>query len=271
MGQKSNVQTLRFPAKNNLLTTININNPKYNLLLVLFIKSIDVIFKKRNIFLINTIILFSGNRLKLKLNFFFGTSKIIRLKKKKFKSFNKKKNSFTCLNRILKKLVCKFKLNSLTVVLCNLNVKLDSKLLTFFYIKFKTYINLLFNKRFYLYLDFIKVLCLLKKNFNLTLLLSFLAEIFCFLSKKTHVQFISFLTQVFNIFFALKKDQRILGVKLLINGKIKGADRASSEIIKVGDINIQALKQNLLFDVQHIYTRYGVFGLRAWVTLSEVN
>jgi len=112
---------------------------------------------------------------------------------------------------------------------------------------------------------------LLKKNFNLTLLLSFLAEIFCFLSKKNHVQFLSFLKLVFNLFFALKKDQCILGVKLLINGKIKGADRASSEIIKVGDINIQALKQNLLFDVQHVYTRYGVFGLRAWVTLSEIN
>lgn len=63
----------------------------------------------------------------------------------------------------------------------------------------------------------------------------------------------------------------INGLKLIVNGKIKGKLRASFSCIKIGSVPIQTISKNIDFAQLHIYTLYGAFGLKIWVCHNKNN
>jgi hypothetical protein len=57
----------------------------------------------------------------------------------------------------------------------------------------------------------------------------------------------------------------INGLKLIVNGKIKGKLRSSFSSVKSGSVPIQTINKNIDFAQIHVYTLYGAFGLKLWV------
>jgi ribosomal protein S3 len=57
----------------------------------------------------------------------------------------------------------------------------------------------------------------------------------------------------------------ILGVKLIISGKIKGKPRSTTTCIQVGSVPSQSLAKDISFSKIHVYTLYGSFGFKIWV------
>jgi len=55
---------------------------------------------------------------------------------------------------------------------------------------------------------------------------------------------------------------KIVGVKLLINGKLKGKLRSSSLTINKGRIGAQVLSNDIEFAKVHVNTMYGCFGFQ---------
>jgi ribosomal protein S3 len=67
------------------------------------------------------------------------------------------------------------------------------------------------------------------------------------------------------IFKKLAINSSIKGMKLLINGKLKGKSRASSVIVNHGGVANQTIITDIDFAITHIYTRLGAFGMRIWI------
>ena len=55
------------------------------------------------------------------------------------------------------------------------------------------------------------------------------------------------------------------GIKFKINGKLKGKMRASNNLITYGKIPNQSIGINIEYSLIHTFTRYGAFGMQAWV------
>ena len=126
----------------------------------------------------------------------------------------------------------------------------------------------MFSRRFSFFLDFIKILSLFSTSqISAQIFLLFLQKIFKNLTKKTHNQFLSFLKTCFTLLiYGLKSTNSIKGIKLLINGKLKGKPRSDSTLILVGNVSNQTLDSKIDFSKIHVYTVYGVFGLKLWVS-----
>jgi len=94
------------------------------------------------------------------------------------------------------------------------------------------------------------------------------------LRKKKHSSFISFIKRFFSVLiFSIPEQTKIFkynhnpikGIKFLINGKIKGKARSSTTCVTLGQVPIQTLDSNIDFSKVHVFTIYGVFGLKLWV------
>jgi ribosomal protein S3 len=55
---------------------------------------------------------------------------------------------------------------------------------------------------------------------------------------------------------------RVRGIKFVINGKIKGKTRSSSNIISFGKIPTQSISKVVDYSNIHVFTVYGVFGFK---------
>jgi ribosomal protein S3 len=65
--------------------------------------------------------------------------------------------------------------------------------------------------------------------------------------------------------FEGKNKKSILGIKLIVSGKIKGKPRSSTTCIQVGSVPSQSLDKDVDFSKLHVYTLYGVFGFKIWI------
>jgi len=135
---------------------------------------------------------------------------------------------------------------------------------------FKKFKNVLFIRRFNFFIDFLKMTALfLKAAIPLNTYVLFLGQIFKYLTKRHHNRYISFLKYLFQTLLTFFKNKSylnpILGVKCLLKGRLRGKDRASSSIIKVGVIPTQSLGKKIFFHKIHIYTVYGVYGFKVWL------
>ena len=98
-----------------------------------------------------------------------------------------------------------------------------------------------------------------------------LGQIFRILPKSKHGRFLVFLKLLFKNLLLASKDfnnkglKSILGVKLIISGKIKGKPRSSTTCIQVGSVPSQSLNKDVSFSKIHVYTLYGAFGFKIWV------
>lgn len=192
-----------------------------------------------------------------------------------------KKDSYTLFNNSLNRLILKqfkFLKNKLIVFnFKNLNNFLTKQSLRFLYKKLKRFEKSLFDRRKPLFIDLIKISSLFIYNkVNAEFFLNILAETFGLILKKNHSKFLRFIKLFFKIICSQKEylskktglylNNPILGLKLLINGKLRGKPRASTVLIEVGSVPLQTLNMEIEFSKKHVYTRYGAFGFQLWVS-----
>ena len=195
--------------------------------------------------------------------------KKVNLKKIKFnnklkKNFNKIKNIFNSLKF--------FKNNIVIFTFINLNIFLKKK---------KKYIELFFNalknvglkvfpRRLRFFLEFIQLSILFLENkIQIKFFISIFCEIFKILIKKLHSKFFIFINKYLNFLITNPlKEKNLLGIKFILNGKLKGKMRSNSYTFIAGTIPIQSFKAGIDFAKSHIYNRYGVFGLKIWIYKS---
>ena len=273
MGQTSNVLSLRLQNQNINLLSEEKNNFFY---CFNFLNILQKSLSNKNVLLTNYNLNFFQNSLFFNLTVFFRT---VKTKKYKLLLTNKKKiqlnnlyiNQKLKINTIFLNQFCLLKKNLNIVTVKNLNKEINPRLIKFVYIQFKRNLNILFSRRFNLFIDFIKMSSLfIEKKINSKNYLLLLSQIFRLLPKKKHTRFFFFIKELFTKIIKKKTNlkKKILGMKFLVNGKILGKLRSSSKLISVGSIPIRTINADILFSQNHVYTLYGAFGFKLWVHYS---
>ena len=265
MGQKSNIITLRKNQDKDFLS----HNTKFNFIILNFINSLKVLMNKRSIFLINTDFTYNCNKIYLKFVVFYSTRKLNSYRK--FTSKKKSKTYALPLNNILSRIQ---KLSKTTLIFTQFKVLTikNKDLVQLFYNNFKKFAGVLFDKRYNLFLDFIKIASLFfEKKISTKILLHMLGKIFCFLQKKRHSQFFVFIEKLFNLFLINTKNEgsNIRGIRFLVSGKLLGKAMASRQLINIGCVPTQTYKEHIDFEQLHVYTLYGVFGFKIWIAKKK--
>lgn len=267
MGQKSNLTTIRKFLKHiNLLTF----SSKEFLIGFNLLEFFNRFCNLKNIFVVNTALNFIGTKAYLTLLIFVRSVKIKKLQKRiKFQLSTKRKDSFkniTFFSQFFLKKLEQLKINflNLKIILINKQLIKEKKLLRFFYLRNQFFRESLFPRRYNLFFDFLKISCLLAlKKIPSKTFLYFLGQIFKFLPKKKHARFFSFVKKVFSLFFNVKTN--IMGLKLLIGGRLKGKLRKKKIFIQLGKIPSLTISKDIEFNRIHVFSKHGVFGFKFWV------
>jgi hypothetical protein len=123
-----------------------------------------------------------------------------------------------------------------------------------------------------LFLDFLKLTSsYILKKIDINSYSIVLGKIFRLLPKRHHGRYFSFIKHVFFVLIVQlkrvdEKYNQLLGIKFLINGRLKGKLMASSVLIQKGRIPTQSLEKKIQYASIPIFTSsLGVFGLKIWV------
>jgi hypothetical protein len=250
----------------NKYLNVSLINSKIILSNLNFIKNLKQSLKKKNIIVLEEKLNLLNNSSVLKINVFYRTNKICYYRRK-LKVSLKKKNFF--LNKLFKHSFKILKNSVNLIIIKNLNLYTCKKKLKFFYFKTKNFINILFLRRFNLFIDFVKITSLFtQSHIGPSSYIRILGEIFSRIQKNRHTKFIFLLKYVFKEMLCLK-NPNILGVKFILNGKIRGKEKASVVKFVLGKIPIQTIQSNIEFAKLHVYTLYGVFGFKLWINYSS--
>ena len=275
MGNKTNILTLR-PQNQLKYHRLDLNEFLYQYCLLKFF--IFLFFKKK-IFLTNSNIFLVENKIFLTFFLFFRVAKLIKFIKFKKKLILQKNKIKTILVKKISTLFNSFKIfkkNLIIFTIINLNffLKKKKKKITLFFKTLKKEGLKLFPRRFNFFLDFIQIsLLFLKQKIQAGFLIKIFAEIFRILQKKAHSKFFNFIIKYFKLLisesnYTLKGSKKIFslkGLKIIINGKLKGKPRSSNYIYTAGSVPIQTLNYNIEYSKTHVFTIYGVFGIKLWV------
>jgi len=269
MGQKTNVLTLRkTKSKLNLL----VENSKLFLYGFKFLKNFEKLLLGKGILLLEKTLNFENNQLFLTVTTFFRSSKTINYKRKGLKQ--KKSSALIFKNSSLASFINRqfFLFNSSLIVVNfkNLNKILNRRFVIYFFTIGKRFVGFLFNRRFNLFIDFLKLSAFFSESkVPSNSYLFVLGQIFRILPKRKHNRFLFFLKVIFTaIVETLPKNSQetsIKGIKFIVNGKLQGKTRADSRCIQVGSVPIQTISKNIDFSRLHVYTIYGAFGFQLWV------
>jgi small subunit ribosomal protein S3 len=60
------------------------------------------------------------------------------------------------------------------------------------------------------------------------------------------------------------------GIKVLISGRLGGAEMARSELYKDGRIPLHTLRANIDYAQEEAHTTYGRIGIKVWICKGEV-
>jgi len=254
--------------KINLLTI----NYKQFLYCFIFLKNLNFLFNHKGFFICDNILNVSENKIYITLYVLIQHFKFLFYKRKskvKFKVFYTK-SLIKKISSLFYKQLFILKSNLIVFNIRLLNKQIKKVILKLLVNNFKKFKNILFIRRFNFFIDFLKMTALfLKAAIPLNTYVLFLGQIFKYLTKRHHNRFISFLKYLFQTLLTYFKTKLhlnpILGVKCLLKGRLRGKDRASSSIIKVGVIPVQSLGKKIFFHKIHIYTIYGVYGLKVWL------
>ena len=260
MGQKSNVNTLR-PF--NKLSSNN-NNIKLSFLQIALIRSLKFLFKLKRIEISKISVSNSHNKIQAHFHVYFCTQRLIRFKKiKSVYAYQKK----IYISNLFKKILKLLKVSILEIKITNVNKLIDKNLVRKIFPIYKKYVNNLFDKKFYMCIDITKITALFLINeIDNNTFLSNLAKVFSTIHKKNHLRFFKLISTVFNFLITShQSNSKILGLKLLVSGKLRGKTMASKQIINYGSMPIQTLNKNICFERIHVYTMYGVFGFKLWI------
>ena len=267
MGQKAITLTLR---KHNERLDSRSLSPKEFTNSLTFMNTLKRSFEKKGVFVTYTNFNIIGKTSYLTMHLFYRTKILTKFRKKrarylkikilKFKRLKAKKNN--AIANLIKKT---FNTNAVVVKTSLINLYLKKKPLLYIYHKAKKYNKKLFSRRYTLYMDFMKLTRLFTiKKINVKAYLITLASVFKALHKKSHGLFFIFLKM---IIYRLIRDEksRILGVKVIVNGKLKGKQRSSSKTISVGKLGTQTISADMHFSRIHLFTLYGAYGIKFWV------
>ncbi len=61
----------------------------------------------------------------------------------------------------------------------------------------------------------------------------------------------------------------VIGVRIVVSGRLGGADMARTEAIKRGRIPLQTFRANIDYATQEAHLPFGVIGIKVWVYLGE--
>ena len=266
MGQKANLLTVR---KTRIQTNLLTSNPKLFVYGLLFVKFLEKLLRKKNVLLVSKEINFEANKCFLKCVVFFKASKLFVYQQK----HKLKKQQPSCefyLSTLIQKHFALFDNNFIQISFINLNKSLKKEPLRLGYLKIRRFLPSLFSRRFTFFIDFVKLSSLFSANkIPAESFLFLLGFIFRTLPKKKHNMFLIFSQILFSSFISKTTTQaegkQILGVKFLINGRLKGKPRSNSTTLLVGSVPVQSLEKDIQFSKLHVNTIYGVFGFQIWV------
>lgn len=273
MGKRSNLISIRKKSFN--LKNFQKNKFVFNYQLLEYFKQL---FFKKNVIISEEFLNISSNFYFFSANVFFKT-KQLKLYKSAKNSQNNKSNC--CLeSSLFKKLSKNNFLNKINVSFNFrvLNNYLQKDFLLFFFKKLKVHSTVLFSRRFGMFIDFIKLTCLFFYFYlSLDSYLKLIADVFKFLKKKNHSKFFSFLKFVFELILSPEVKQKFIttktsikGLKLIIQGRLKGKPMASKIIIKSGCVPSQTISADIQYSTAPSFTQnYGVFGFKMWFYKSS--
>ena len=272
MGQKANLLTLRLKKDINL----TINNTKMYINMLNFLNTLNQLLSIKGIWVLKKTLTFSTNQCFIAFYVYYRSFKVAIFKKKKIILKSLKTVVFyKKLLFLFKKYSIKYKFNSLIFTIINSNknflLKSSKKVLLFLFKKTKKFILNVFSRRFTLYIDFLKLSVLLCKNkIGALEFIKLLMIIFKSLSKRMHTKFFLFLRLFFKSILYIpfiKKTEfsSVLGVKLVVHGKLQGKPRAKTSVLQLGCMPIQSFNKNISFAKAQAYNIYGAFGLRIWI------
>ena len=237
MGQKGQILTL---LKSNLFQIYSLcQNSKQTIFFYNFFKHFVQLLILKNIFVINFSYNCSGNQLYLNFNLYFGAK---NLKKKKLTTLLhfislKAQRQFDLHKLFL--LINSFFYNNIVLKFRIFNKAVNNKVRKLFFNSLKEYKNILFLRRFYLFMDFLNIITLLVlKKISIKLFLYFLCQIFKYLTKRSHNRFFYFIMALFKLFLQWPSQfeglfaREFKGLKLVTSGKLSGKTRSTSLIIK---------------------------------------
>ena len=211
----------------------------------------------------------SNNNIVISINGFTRTSKLLRyrrLLKQTITNYRKSKHLTQLVTKSFKNSI---KTNNILINYSNLNTIIDQNLLTKNFKLFKKFSSLLFARGFNLFLDFLKVITLIEqKKISPKALLLILGQIFRNSNKSKHTRFVFFIKTIFDA-LTLSPESNILGIKLIINGRIMGKTRASTVKIERGSLALNTVNSGCIADKMHVYTLYGAFGFKLWINYKN--
>lgn len=215
--------------------------------------------QKKAIVVSNLLLSNKDKKINIIAHVFYKTSKLRLYKTKSKEKLNLKKDFLNITNLLDTK--------NVTVTVKNLNLLINERELLVLFDVLKKYSGKLFNKRIYLFCDVLKLLLLIsEKKASVWSLIFVLAQAFKPLQKKQHGMFISFLKEIFNYFV---KNNKLIGVKIILAGRLKGKPMASFSKLNIGKIGLNTQRANIQNAQTHIYTIYGCFGLKLWINYKN--
>jgi small subunit ribosomal protein S3 len=63
--------------------------------------------------------------------------------------------------------------------------------------------------------------------------------------------------------------REVVGVRIVLSGRLGGADMSRTEQIKKGRIPLQTFRANIDYAIERAYLPYGVLGIKVWIYLGE--
>jgi small subunit ribosomal protein S3 len=66
------------------------------------------------------------------------------------------------------------------------------------------------------------------------------------------------------------QNKEVKGAKIMVKGRLNGADIARKEWLKKGSIPLQTLRSDVDFSTATAYTTYGTIGVKVWIYKGEV-
>lgn len=255
MAQKSNLLTIRFPNKS---LNLDINNPTKFLKTYKVLMYLKQSLEKKGITLDYYLVKEEKTNCFIKLKIFFGTQKLL-----KYKTLLRSKRLNDFKQDFIKNLIRKISNYNTTVSdIVILNHYLDNKQTKNYFNEFRKFKNVLFSRQFSLFIDFIKLTTLFtNRKISTEIYLNILGKVFKVLPKNKHARYFFFINQLLKVIIEDPYNS-IQGIKLQINGKLKGKLRSSSEQISQGNLSTSSISKNINYSQIHIYTIYGSFGIK---------
>jgi hypothetical protein len=250
-------------------------DPKSYLLSLNLIKKIQQLLFLNSVIVLKYTISFNYNKLSLKLNLYFKVNKLIAFRKKKDINLKEKQKALqivsgSCLLAVLKKTAYLLKLNeNVHMDLCIQNKKINKNITTFLYRKLKKDKSNLFNRQTNIYIDLLNLsyfYCFLNNDFKA--LGSIIVKIFTFTQKRNHSKFFRFIKKLFSILITriIKKNNKVIGIKIQIKGRLKGKTRAQKLLMRIKSVPVQRLDLDIeYYEEKALTKKQGAFGFKFWI------